>query len=418
MLDKCQFWILIELQQEFYPPMQSTTNQVWPTTMERSYSYSCALLSDILLQGTLYITTHRFAFHSKIFGYETIKLFPLSDVIKIKKQRTVKIIPNAIGVYTKKKKYIFGSLISRNVTFKLMCHVLKTSMFEENSLLDVDDPILLIPEEEEEEDDDSCNGSGENHIIINTTESASIGSESEHSDEVEDVSETIRRMSKVGIIGSKRKSIAVGTTMDKYLLNSSSATANTTKKRKSNHVYEAEKRKRGFVPNWKDKFPWIKMNDTDVGNSLKDEGMVNQIWNDFVASNQLNQVHKLTLMQEFSMPYNGNWEGKDVYKLQEIRHHESMKRLQSSIEIHITQLNQVRNALESLVGNIPQMTEQSKQYEEMVTLNSLDQASAESSKIKNPAIKIIRNGHNLVLTGQGGTGKNLSYQIDDNRTEK
>ena len=33
--------------------------------------YSCALVSDILLQGHLYITENYFAFHSNVFGYVT-----------------------------------------------------------------------------------------------------------------------------------------------------------------------------------------------------------------------------------------------------------------------------------------------------------------------------------------------------------
>ena len=36
-----------------------------------SPGYSCALVSDILLQGHLYITENYFAFHSNVFGYVT-----------------------------------------------------------------------------------------------------------------------------------------------------------------------------------------------------------------------------------------------------------------------------------------------------------------------------------------------------------
>ena len=33
--------------------------------------YSCALVSDILLQGHLYLTENYFAFYSNVFGYVT-----------------------------------------------------------------------------------------------------------------------------------------------------------------------------------------------------------------------------------------------------------------------------------------------------------------------------------------------------------
>ena len=38
---------------------------------ESFLGYSCALVSDILLQGHLYITENYFAFHSNVFGYVT-----------------------------------------------------------------------------------------------------------------------------------------------------------------------------------------------------------------------------------------------------------------------------------------------------------------------------------------------------------
>lgn len=85
--------------------------------------YSCALVADILLQGHLYITENFFAFYSNIFGRKTQILLPVSHVIKVTKERTAKIIPNAVGLYTVEGKYVFGSLLSRNTTYRLMHHV-------------------------------------------------------------------------------------------------------------------------------------------------------------------------------------------------------------------------------------------------------------------------------------------------------
>ncbi|XP_054716609.1 uncharacterized protein LOC129226053 isoform X2 [Uloborus diversus] len=85
--------------------------------------YSCALVADILLQGHLYITENYFAFYSNIFGRKTQILLPVSDVIKVTKERTAKIIPNAVGLYTVEGKYVFGSLLQRNTTYRLMHHV-------------------------------------------------------------------------------------------------------------------------------------------------------------------------------------------------------------------------------------------------------------------------------------------------------
>ncbi|XP_025831586.1 GRAM domain-containing protein 2B-like [Agrilus planipennis] len=85
--------------------------------------YSCALIGDILLQGHLYITKNYFAFYSNVFGYVTKLLIPLLTVEKITKERTAKIIPNAVGVVTSEDKHVFGSLMSRDNTFRLMIKV-------------------------------------------------------------------------------------------------------------------------------------------------------------------------------------------------------------------------------------------------------------------------------------------------------
>ncbi|KAF8771492.1 uncharacterized protein LOC129987949 isoform X2 [Argiope bruennichi] len=85
--------------------------------------YSCALVADILLQGHLYITENYFAFYSNIFGRKTQILLPVSEVIKVTKERTAKIIPNAVGLYTVGGKHVFGSLLQRNTTYRLMHHV-------------------------------------------------------------------------------------------------------------------------------------------------------------------------------------------------------------------------------------------------------------------------------------------------------
>ncbi|RWS01652.1 hypothetical protein B4U79_13671, partial [Dinothrombium tinctorium] len=88
---------------------------------ERLINYfSCALLADILLQGYLYISENHFGFYSNIFGYKTKLLIPISDVIEITREKTVKIIPNAVGIVTGEGKYVFGSLISRETTYRVM----------------------------------------------------------------------------------------------------------------------------------------------------------------------------------------------------------------------------------------------------------------------------------------------------------
>lgn len=85
-------------------------------------SYHCALVGDILLQGSLYVTPNWFCFCSKLLVKKSIRI-PVTSITNISKKNTAKIIPNAIGVSTEKNKYVFGSLMSRDNTYQLMLSI-------------------------------------------------------------------------------------------------------------------------------------------------------------------------------------------------------------------------------------------------------------------------------------------------------
>ncbi|XP_055855348.1 GRAM domain-containing protein 2B-like isoform X2 [Episyrphus balteatus] len=126
---------------------------------ERVINYfSCALVSDILLQGHLYITDHHFAFYSNVFGYVTKVVIPTSSVTKISKEKVAKIIPNAVGVATADERHVFGSFLSRESAFRLMCSVCPTET--PAPLIQKALPDVEISEECSIEDDSSCSISG------------------------------------------------------------------------------------------------------------------------------------------------------------------------------------------------------------------------------------------------------------------
>lgn len=90
--------------------------------------FSCAFVSEILLQGYLYITKNYFAFYSNVFGYVTKLLIPITSVIKISKEKTVKIIPNAIAVASIGERHVFSSFLSREAAYQLMVSMWKELM--------------------------------------------------------------------------------------------------------------------------------------------------------------------------------------------------------------------------------------------------------------------------------------------------
>jgi hypothetical protein len=48
-------------------------------------------------------------------------------VLKVTKEKTARIIPNAVGITTPDEKIVFSSLLSRDSTYKLMVQVWKNA---------------------------------------------------------------------------------------------------------------------------------------------------------------------------------------------------------------------------------------------------------------------------------------------------
>jgi len=121
------------------PPQQERTRQKKfiknfkhlqdETVVER---ISCALVGDILLQGHLYVTENYLAFHSNVFGYVTRIQVAMTSVTAIKKEKTAKIIPNAVAVTTEDEIHTFTSFISRDATYTVMTKVWRKALAKSN----------------------------------------------------------------------------------------------------------------------------------------------------------------------------------------------------------------------------------------------------------------------------------------------
>uniref|UniRef100_A0A8C9DU92 GRAM domain containing 1A n=1 Tax=Prolemur simus TaxID=1328070 RepID=A0A8C9DU92_PROSS len=75
----------------------------WPLS-----DYSCALQREILLQGRLYLSENWICFYSNIFRWETTISIQLKEVTCLKKEKTAKLIPNAIQICTESEKVSWG----------------------------------------------------------------------------------------------------------------------------------------------------------------------------------------------------------------------------------------------------------------------------------------------------------------------
>ncbi|XP_067102105.1 protein Aster-B isoform X1 [Osmerus mordax] len=92
--------------------------------------YSCALQRDILLQGRLYLSENWICFYSNIFRWETLLTVRLKDICSMTKEKTARLIPNAIQVCTDSEKHFFTSFGARDRTYMMMFRLWQNALLD------------------------------------------------------------------------------------------------------------------------------------------------------------------------------------------------------------------------------------------------------------------------------------------------
>ncbi|XP_067909991.1 protein Aster-B isoform X3 [Heterodontus francisci] len=101
-----------------------------PDTERLIVDYSCALQRDILLQGRLYLSENWICFYSNIFRWETLLTVRLKDVCSMTKEKTARLIPNAVQVCTDTEKHFFTSFGARDRTYMMMFRLWQNALLE------------------------------------------------------------------------------------------------------------------------------------------------------------------------------------------------------------------------------------------------------------------------------------------------
>ncbi|XP_072562310.1 protein Aster-B-like isoform X5 [Paramormyrops kingsleyae] len=92
--------------------------------------YSCALQRDILLQGRLYLSENWICFYSNIFRWETLLMVRLKDICSMTKEKTARLIPNAIQLCTESEKHFLTSFGARDRTYMMMFRLWQNALLE------------------------------------------------------------------------------------------------------------------------------------------------------------------------------------------------------------------------------------------------------------------------------------------------
>ncbi|XP_049913138.1 protein Aster-C isoform X2 [Epinephelus moara] len=87
-----------------------------PESEKLIVDYPCALQRDILLQGRLYLAENWLCFYSNVFRGTKITL-TLKDIVTVTREKTARLIPNAIQICTSTEKFFFTSFSAREKSY-------------------------------------------------------------------------------------------------------------------------------------------------------------------------------------------------------------------------------------------------------------------------------------------------------------
>lgn len=87
-----------------------------PESEKLIVDYPCALQRDILLQGRLYLAENWLCFYSNVFRGTKIAV-TLKDIVTITREKTARLIPNAIQICTNTEKFFFTSFSAREKSY-------------------------------------------------------------------------------------------------------------------------------------------------------------------------------------------------------------------------------------------------------------------------------------------------------------
>ncbi|XP_061423747.1 GRAM domain-containing protein 2A-like isoform X1 [Lethenteron reissneri] len=83
-------------------------------------TYTCALQKDIVYQGRLFVSKSWICFHANLFGKSMKIAVPVCEVTAIHKDKTARLVPNAVRITTTTATHTFVSLLSRETTLKVL----------------------------------------------------------------------------------------------------------------------------------------------------------------------------------------------------------------------------------------------------------------------------------------------------------
>lgn len=80
----------------------------------------------------MYISQNNLCFHANFLKWETSLSLKFQDIVSITREKTAKVIPNAIEIRTNKnEKYFFASFATRDKSYAIIFRIWQTILIEQ-----------------------------------------------------------------------------------------------------------------------------------------------------------------------------------------------------------------------------------------------------------------------------------------------
>jgi len=80
----------------------------------------------------MYISQNYLCFHANFLKWETSLSLKFKDIVKITKEKTAKVIPNAIEIRSNKnEKYFFASFATRDKSYSIIFKIWQTILINQ-----------------------------------------------------------------------------------------------------------------------------------------------------------------------------------------------------------------------------------------------------------------------------------------------
>ncbi|CAF5175594.1 unnamed protein product, partial [Rotaria magnacalcarata] len=142
-----------------------------PSNEQLIIAYPCAWRKDIFMHGKMFLSVNYVCFYACFLKWSESLCIAYKDIISITREKSAKVVPNAIKLRTKNQEHFVASYIPRERIFIAIFRLWQNALLEQQlnyeQLRDVVYSGQMNNEESSDESDASIEQENNNRYIVN-----------------------------------------------------------------------------------------------------------------------------------------------------------------------------------------------------------------------------------------------------------